>query len=333
MSGRERESKYGSPNMGSGSRSGGGGGGGAGGVGGYRGEESSTSMSRSPPPKDERRFQNGMTDVKGSIWPTTSTSPGPGGSGGGGDRERERRREGRDRDTRTDRDRDRERERDRDRGERTREGGERRREDTQKRSSSIPHPIQTNSLIPVQPNSAPTSSNSESKRQSIPSPRELGYPNNPNSIVGASGSGSGSGSGMGAVAVAGSNAPSQPSAKRSSSALNPAQNGLTLAQPTSSSYLDASSSSTVAARRSSESADRQRGETPKLRGDGHGVGHGQICAKCELSVTGQFVRALGTVFHLDCFKCQVSSPILPLNSFCGQEWWLNRWPVILYRDT
>lgn len=32
----------------------------------------------------------------------------------------------------------------------------------------------------------------------------------------------------------------------------------------------------------------------------------QVCAKCDLPMTGQFVRALGAVFHLDCFRCQVS---------------------------
>ena len=31
----------------------------------------------------------------------------------------------------------------------------------------------------------------------------------------------------------------------------------------------------------------------------------QVCAKCSLPMAGQFVRALGTVFHLDCFRCQV----------------------------
>ncbi|KDE02242.1 hypothetical protein MVLG_07192 [Microbotryum lychnidis-dioicae p1A1 Lamole] len=30
---------------------------------------------------------------------------------------------------------------------------------------------------------------------------------------------------------------------------------------------------------------------------------GQHCAKCDLPMTGQFVRALGTVYHLDCFRC------------------------------
>lgn len=31
-----------------------------------------------------------------------------------------------------------------------------------------------------------------------------------------------------------------------------------------------------------------------------------LCAKCDLPMTGQFVRALGTVYHLDCFRCMVS---------------------------
>ena len=31
----------------------------------------------------------------------------------------------------------------------------------------------------------------------------------------------------------------------------------------------------------------------------------QRCAKCSQPMTGQFVRALGAVFHLDCFRCQV----------------------------
>lgn len=34
----------------------------------------------------------------------------------------------------------------------------------------------------------------------------------------------------------------------------------------------------------------------------------QLCAKCNSPMTGQFVRALGTVFHLDCFRCQVCLP-------------------------
>ena len=31
----------------------------------------------------------------------------------------------------------------------------------------------------------------------------------------------------------------------------------------------------------------------------------RVCRKCDESLTGQFVRALGGTFHLECFKCQV----------------------------
>ena len=34
--------------------------------------------------------------------------------------------------------------------------------------------------------------------------------------------------------------------------------------------------------------------------------YARSCAKCSQPMTGQFVRALGTVFHLDCFRCQVN---------------------------
>lgn len=32
----------------------------------------------------------------------------------------------------------------------------------------------------------------------------------------------------------------------------------------------------------------------------------KICDKCELPMVGQFVRALGGTYHLECFRCQVS---------------------------
>ena len=31
---------------------------------------------------------------------------------------------------------------------------------------------------------------------------------------------------------------------------------------------------------------------------------GSVCAECGNNVTGQFVRALGAVFHKDCFRCK-----------------------------
>jgi hypothetical protein len=33
---------------------------------------------------------------------------------------------------------------------------------------------------------------------------------------------------------------------------------------------------------------------------------GKICGKCGEGLTGQFVRALGDTFHLECFTCHVS---------------------------
>jgi len=49
--------------------------------------------------------------------------------------------------------------------------------------------------------------------------------------------------------------------------------------------------------------------------DGNGVishgnspkSHTRICQKCGNALTGQFVRALGGTYHLDCFKCRVST--------------------------
>ena len=32
----------------------------------------------------------------------------------------------------------------------------------------------------------------------------------------------------------------------------------------------------------------------------------RICKRCGEGLTGQFVRALGATFHLECFKCEVS---------------------------
>jgi hypothetical protein len=34
---------------------------------------------------------------------------------------------------------------------------------------------------------------------------------------------------------------------------------------------------------------------------------GKICGKCGEGLTGQFVRALGDTYHLECFTCHVSS--------------------------
>ena len=45
----------------------------------------------------------------------------------------------------------------------------------------------------------------------------------------------------------------------------------------------------------------------------------RICKKCGEPLTGQFVRALGGTFHLDCFRCRVgkSSPLLRADADAG----------------
>lgn len=48
-----------------------------------------------------------------------------------------------------------------------------------------------------------------------------------------------------------------------------------------------------------------RRERDRVRRDRDRAGGPALCAKCALPMTGQFVRALGTVYHLDCFRCMV----------------------------
>ncbi len=36
----------------------------------------------------------------------------------------------------------------------------------------------------------------------------------------------------------------------------------------------------------------------------------RICGKCQQSLTGQFVRALGDTYHLECFTCHVRAVLL-----------------------
>lgn len=35
----------------------------------------------------------------------------------------------------------------------------------------------------------------------------------------------------------------------------------------------------------------------------------QVCGKCHRHITGQRVRALGDIYHLECFTCKVRAPI------------------------
>lgn len=51
-------------------------------------------------------------------------------------------------------------------------------------------------------------------------------------------------------------------------------------------------------RRSSMDPDAHSAPKPKRTG--------KICGKCGEGLTGQFVRALGDTYHLECFTCHVS---------------------------
>lgn len=57
--------------------------------------------------------------------------------------------------------------------------------------------------------------------------------------------------------------------------------------------------------RANQTSDGQR---PRDRSKGRRKGSGQqrVCGKCGQQLTGQFVRALGDTYHLDCFTCYVS---------------------------
>ncbi len=71
-------------------------------------------------------------------------------------------------------------------------------------------------------------------------------------------------------------------------------------------------------------------ERSRNNGSTGGKSHGppRLCKKCGETLTGQFVRALGGTFHLECFRCRVSSPLtspvtgnnynsLGLRGYCG----------------
>jgi hypothetical protein len=54
---------------------------------------------------------------------------------------------------------------------------------------------------------------------------------------------------------------------------------------------------------------KKSGERTRSRNRSGRTASGQLrlCKKCGEPLTGQFVRALGGTFHLDCFRCRVSS--------------------------
>lgn len=47
------------------------------------------------------------------------------------------------------------------------------------------------------------------------------------------------------------------------------------------------------------------GERNRSRSARTASGQLRLCKKCNEPLTGQFVRALGGTFHLDCFRCRV----------------------------
>jgi len=44
---------------------------------------------------------------------------------------------------------------------------------------------------------------------------------------------------------------------------------------------------------------REKGHKPRTSGQA------RVCGKCGQQINGQFVRALGDTYHLECFTCQV----------------------------
>ena len=76
------------------------------------------------------------------------------------------------------------------------------------------------------------------------------------------------------------------------------------------------------------SRDRDRGRhgpiADRTRSNGGKSSSGtlRLCRKCDEPLTGQFVRALGGTFHLDCFKCRVSDTYsvetLDANRLCSR---------------
>lgn len=57
----------------------------------------------------------------------------------------------------------------------------------------------------------------------------------------------------------------------------------------------------------------------------HDQSSSSLCGSCHLPMSGQFVRALGAIYHLDCFKCHdcgkvVASKFFPIQSQDGQSY-------------
>jgi len=75
---------------------------------------------------------------------------------------------------------------------------------------------------------------------------------------------------------------------------------------------DASQQQETPDRLSEMNNEQQLAERPRGGGRKHSgvVKEQRMCGKCGTHLTGQFVRALGGTYHLECFTCHVS--ICPL---------------------
>jgi hypothetical protein len=99
----------------------------------------------------------------------------------------------------------------------------------------------------------------------------------------------------------------QQGAQQQYTAYDPRNNGLTRRatdEASSSSNSLAPYSRTDYPTRSSTDPGDQNQPAPKPKRSG------KICGKCGEGLTGQFVRALGDTYHLECFTCHVRLPHL-----------------------
>lgn len=81
------------------------------------------------------------------------------------------------------------------------------------------------------------------------------------------------------------------------------------ASPSSPSDFAAPNPGWLASGSRSNSEENHRTQPPSSSISGHSNGNSAVssqqCSACGQPMTGQFVRALGTVYHLDCFRCKV----------------------------
>ncbi|KAI9722695.1 MAG: hypothetical protein M1812_001626 [Candelaria pacifica] len=68
-----------------------------------------------------------------------------------------------------------------------------------------------------------------------------------------------------------------------------------------------------------QNAGRARSRTNGSTGARTGGGSSRVCKKCSEPLTGQFVRALGGTFHLDCFRCRDCDDIVASKFFPADD--------------